>query len=246
MTDTTLQWQLAQQSQRFFFSIWEYVFATNSTNYDEYLIKVELDLRKFTPFTGPARHSMRARMWYGGAFFGMFGGCRKGRPAHFIREAQERPIYTALNTRQVDAGNPVFGEISVVFDSAYAKNATFFSIVDSGAWEGVCNGTVPPESYWPGPLDCSQPVAPGTYGALHHVLLASELLWKPANGVLSPIVSMLQRLYSELPPPTSTGSQIQYLEPDIAAAVLLPHGIKAVIGVFSMVFGSPSGKLLQQ
>jgi hypothetical protein len=100
--------------------------------------------------------------------------------------------------------------------------------------------------FWPGPLDCTQPVAPGMYGALHHVLLASELLWKPASDSISPIISTLQRLYAEVPPPTPTHSQLRYLEPDIAAAVLLPHGIKAVIGVFSMLFGTPGGELLQQ
>jgi hypothetical protein len=55
-TDTTLQWQMAQQSKGFFYSIWEYVFASNATNHDEYLVRAELGLRKFKPFTGSPSH----------------------------------------------------------------------------------------------------------------------------------------------------------------------------------------------
>ena len=133
-------------------------------------------------------------------------GTGAANPSTFA-EAAERPIYTALNTRGVDAGNPEFGPISVVFETGYVRDMAFVTAADSGAWVAICNATFNQghvEAVWPGPLDCTQPTAPGTFGALNHVVLASERLWRPSNGSSSPLVSMLARLYQRPPPPVST------------------------------------------
>lgn len=163
-------------------------------------------------------------------------------------------------TSGVDSGNPSFGPISVVFNASYARPSTYYNAVDSGVWEGVCNTTYnhnTPDGFWPGPFNCSQSTVPGTHGALNHVLLASELLWKPAKEsgagagagaarhVSSPIISTFRRLYQYPPPQSSTVSQIQYLEPDIAGAVHIPDGIKFVIGMYSSLFGTSDGRMLQ-
>jgi hypothetical protein len=254
--DTNLQWQVSHNKgggKRFFYSIWEFVFENKLVNNDKLVHLVEVDLRGFKAFTGANGTS----------------------PLNFT-EAQERPIYTALNTLGVDSGNPGFGPISVVFSSQYARNMTFINVADGGLWEAVCNTTYnhgKPSPFWPGPLDCSQPTAPGTFGALNHNILAAEMLWKhadigrgnsdatssssadspasnsPEQAVIaakSPLLLTLQRLFQDPPPAVSTQDQIKYLEPDIAGAVFIPDGIKFVIGVFSALFGTADGKLLQE
>ena len=55
----------------------------------------------------------------------------------------------------------------MVFDTEFVKNMTYFGIADSGMWEAVCNLTYnhgTPDKFWPGPLDCDQPTAPGIVG----------------------------------------------------------------------------------
>jgi hypothetical protein len=134
-----------------------------------------------------------------------------------LAEAQQRPLYTALNSRAVDAGNPPFGPIAAVFSNGYARNMTFIGVADSGMWESVCNrsftgGDAFVNPVWPGPLDCTQPTEPGTFGALNHVLLAAERLWRPANRSSSPLVTTLARLYQRPAPPLDSADAFMYLE----------------------------------
>ena len=50
-----------------------------------------------------------------------------------FQEAQDRGlIYVAHNMRQIDAGNPNFGNVAVVFRRDYAWNMTLMSPVDTG------------------------------------------------------------------------------------------------------------------
>ena len=78
VTDTTLHWQYQNNNgdAGFFFSIWEAVFARNITNDDPLVVLVEEDLRGFRKFTGV-----------------------NGTQPRTFAEAQERPIYAALNTQ---------------------------------------------------------------------------------------------------------------------------------------------------
>ena len=228
VSDTTLQWQFYNASG-YFSGIWEYIFLTNGSNNDPLIKVVEEDLRGFRAFGN---------------------GTGAINPSSFA-EAVERPIYTALNTRQVDAGNPDFGPVSVVFNTGYAKNMTFVTPADSGMFVAICNSSFNKgniSSFWPGPLDCTQPAAPGTFGALNHVLLASERLWRPANTTSgsSPLASSLRRLYQRPAPPADTADTFTYLEADLAGNALLPAAVKFVIGGFSQLFGTEDGRLLQR
>jgi hypothetical protein len=54
-------------------------------------------------------------------------------------EAVQRPIYTAVNTRKVDVGNPTFGPVSAIFAPGFVRNMTLIAPIDTGAWEGECN-----------------------------------------------------------------------------------------------------------
>jgi hypothetical protein len=56
-----------------------------------------------------------------------------------IAQAAERPIYTAVNSRRVDAGVPGFGSVSLVLSPKLARDATVLAPTDSGMYEGWCN-----------------------------------------------------------------------------------------------------------
>jgi hypothetical protein len=241
-----LQWQF---NKTFLYNIWEYIYEQHAVNSDPLITLVEEDLLGFKPFTG-----------------------NNSNPSSFS-EAQERPMYTALNRLGVDGGNPIFGPVSVVFSPDYVRNITFLTAIDNGMWEAECNFTFNHHNIsgsWPGPLDCSQSMTPGTYGAIAHVVLASEMFWKNAkyrdgSNFPSPLIIMLQRQYQQHPPDVNTHTQIQYLEADLAGAVFIPNGspngspsgstgpsngspngVKFVIGQAPSLFGTAAGLALQQ
>ncbi len=104
-------------------------------------------------------------------------------------EASDRLVYTALNTRRVAAGNPMFGSVSMVFNRAAVANMTLVAGSDTGLWEFACNKTGPgrPGHHGPGlRLNCSAlptTVNMGTLEHLDHLILANLGFW---NGTLHP------------------------------------------------------------
>lgn len=54
-------------------------------------------------------------------------------------EASDRLVYTALNTRRVDMGNPMFGDVSIVFSRANVSAMTLIAPIDTGLYEMGCN-----------------------------------------------------------------------------------------------------------
>jgi hypothetical protein len=76
-----------------------------------------------------------------------------GRSPASLDEAAQRPVYTAFNDRLVDAGNPHFGDICMVFSPDYVRPMTIVAPMDTGLWVMLCNqsgsgfGPPPPPCY---------------------------------------------------------------------------------------------------
>jgi hypothetical protein len=97
-------------------------------------------------------------------------------------------------------------------------------------------------------LNCSQPMQIGTYGALNHLIVPSDKIWgtSAVSPDLSPWLQVFRFLYEEPTPTISVYETFQYFEVDFAGTVLLPQGVNFVIASFPTLFGTPSGRVLQQ
>ena len=114
----------AETNASAFYNIWEYAVLSGSFNVLPATAMSEVNMFGFRAFTGG-------------------NATDPGSQPKSFSEAQERPIYTALNSRAVDSGNPTFGPISVVFRLGYVRNMTFIAPMDTGFWELFCNDTNP-------------------------------------------------------------------------------------------------------
>ena len=98
-------------------------------------------------------------------------------------EASSRVVYTAVNTRRIDLGNPIFGDVSVVFNRTELKDMILIAPLDSGIYEMSCNKSGPataPGSHHMNMGDCAawqDPTAVGTLDHLDHLLLPSLRFW---------------------------------------------------------------------
>jgi hypothetical protein len=259
--DTSLA---AERNASYFMNIWEYAFAVaHDFDVTPAAALIEVNAFGFPPFTGGNATDPGSQ------------------PASFA-EAQERPIYTALNARAVDAGNPNFGPISAAFAPSYVRNMTFVAPVDTGLWEMICNETHHFGDDDGGgddddsnsssssssssssraaprvgrkleqrrhrhryrhltaqlgqrhfrPFNCSA-WAGETYGTLEHldhVLLASDALWNNASTLLETLNRLFEPLGSGAATRVTGLQAFRYLEADLAGNVLLPAGVKHVLG----------------
>jgi hypothetical protein len=230
----------AEANASAFYNIWEYAFISGEESVLAATSFSETNMFGFKPFTGG-------------------NATDPGSQPKSFDEAQERPIYTALNTLVVDSGNPLFGPISAVFQPNFVRNMTFVAPMDTGYWEMFCNTTYPPAdgggfqsrfrlgmdpAVTPidgvggpprNPINCSAWGGHtfGTLGHLDHLLLLSERLW--LNH--STIQETFQRLFEPIPTAVPTlqtaaakGLQtMHYLEADLAGNVIFPDGVKSVL-----------------
>jgi len=165
-------------------------------------------------------------------------------------EAADRFPYVALNWAGVDAGNPGFGDVCVVFNNNAVQSSVQVAALDTGIWEMMCNHTSTNRS-WEMPINCSVPLpVTGTFEHFEHALLASFGFW--GNGT-SPIQEAL-RFLSRGPlsgkpylqaANISSDSMIRYLETDIIANVRFSQGVKFIVGTFGSLFGTDLGRQLQ-
>ena len=55
-----------------------------------------------------------------------------GKTPSSLAEAAQRPVYTAFNSRMVDAGNQHFGDVSMVYSPDFVKPMTIIAPMDTG------------------------------------------------------------------------------------------------------------------
>eukprot|EP01050_Picozoa_sp_SAG11_P003653 SAG11_NODE_212_length_12275_cov_5.098308_9_plen_444_part_00 len=84
---------------------------------------------------------------------GMFGmpEFANGRTPTSLEEAEQRPVYTAFNSRMVDAGNQHFGDVSMVYSPEFVRPMTIIAPMDTGMWTMTCNKSFS----FPPPPPCS-------------------------------------------------------------------------------------------
>ena len=124
--------------------------------------------------------------------------------------ATERPIYAAFNIFKVDAGNPIFGTLSFVFNRSYVAAQTIISPVDTGLLEMVCNKSLPLGGHHTHTGHCGafntsgsngmsgvawfsnssesdtshpSPVHLGTLDDWHHLVIPSDIFWSGNSSV---------------------------------------------------------------
>ncbi|CAE7788714.1 unnamed protein product [Symbiodinium sp. CCMP2456] len=162
-------------------------------------------------------------------------------PATLI-EAGERPVYSMVNLNMIDAGSPLYGDVSAVFSNKHILNSTLLSSVDSGFFQQYCIGgkTFPRLSY-----NCSAGRAfegLGTFLHNKHLFVNNMEFWKSGGTVQS----ALQR--GQLPwgsSPVPGHSFLNYLEATHLSKLHYPEAIRFLIGTFPVLFGTELGANLQ-
>lgn len=181
-----------------------------------------------------------------------------------MREAAERAPYCTLNLHRVDAGSPLYGDISAVFSPRVTSVSSVVSAVDTGGWSAMCNQSSeadadvflrglsphafgqPVNPVWPPPgynPNCSvykHFTDLGTSHSFDHLFLINEAYWNSSLGHL------LCRL---LGPPEKTpivgADLVHYWEVLPAAQLTYPLAVKFIIATFTSLFGTKNGRRLQ-
>jgi len=170
-------------------------------------------------------------------------------------EASSRVLYGAHELARIDCGNPLFGDLSLVFNTTHIKDYTIYSGADTGMFDMTCLGQSHHHS-WGHSLNCSGygTWQLGTYEDNLHLLLpntrffnessvvadahgrsyaARNLALRFARGILRWGEHTHNLTSEELTPGT-------YYEADPAMNVRFPTGVKALIASASL-FGSSAG-----
>jgi len=168
-------------------------------------------------------------------------------------EAADRMIYIALNTRQIDTGSlPNFGDVSAIFSSDYVHDMVEIAPVDTGHYMGSCNTSNGHNMNY----DCTswQPTTVGTLDFHDHLILANFGLLTSAYNEQTTIVeeavaffrrSAFAGSYASLTN-TSKDDSDRYWEAIILGNPRLPEGVKFLVANFGALFGTASGRRLQQ
>eukprot|EP00438_Fugacium_kawagutii_P018302 Skav212451 [mRNA] locus=scaffold385:43035:44417:+ [translate_table: standard] len=177
--------------------------------------------------------------WLETSFFGFKAFKEHAHPKNKL-EARERSAYFMLNSLRVDAGSPLFGDVSVVLKPSFAHATAIISPVDSGSWAGFCNGSYPTPrpsyvhncSAFPGHQGL------GTFHALDHLFGANEAYWTTPDAFLRP----LERLLASDDASTALNGNdlVRYFEVLPVAQVTFAD-VKFVIADFPHLFGTKRG-----
>jgi len=150
--------------------------------------------------------------------YGLRPFSKRGKPSN-LSEASERGPYCAVNSLRVDAGSPLYGDVSAVFSPKRMREISLLSAVDTGSFEGMCNSSSasrarhaylqsllsPSESLELrspfGPLEhnCSAflwgPGHLGTMDHFNHLLLINDVYWNATGS--GPLLSTIARIVAK-------------------------------------------------
>eukprot|EP00658_Telonema_sp_P-2_P053687 TRINITY_DN4228_c0_g1_i5.p1 TRINITY_DN4228_c0_g1~~TRINITY_DN4228_c0_g1_i5.p1 ORF type:complete len:348 (-),score=79.69 TRINITY_DN4228_c0_g1_i5:831-1874(-) len=172
--------------------------------------------------------------------YGLKAFSHRGTPAS-IEEAHERGVYNIVNTARVDMGSVLYGDVSAVLSREYIGRMTLLSAVDTGGWTYMCNSTDPKSPYQ---VDCDgYQFALGTLGHLDHLILANTRFWQGQSS----LASVFARLVRPWGVNRILGKALPtYWEAVPAGELVFPDAVHFVIGSFVALFGTNTGRLLQQ
>eukprot|EP00931_Biecheleriopsis_adriatica_P057806 TRINITY_DN34314_c0_g1_i1.p1 TRINITY_DN34314_c0_g1~~TRINITY_DN34314_c0_g1_i1.p1 ORF type:complete len:465 (-),score=83.94 TRINITY_DN34314_c0_g1_i1:26-1420(-) len=194
------------------------------------------------------RHGVQIRNWTTGmddvetGFYGLRPFAQRGNPKS-ISEAKERAPYCFLNIMGIDAGSPLYGDVSLVLSPQAARSTSLLAPFDTGSWSIMCNSSMksPPAAY---DHDCSAfqgSAGLGTLQDFDHLLLANEKYWANASS----LIRKLERLFSPSTEALKGQDFVHYIEALPAGEIRFPEHIKFVIASFPSLFGTAVGERLR-
>jgi len=161
-----------------------------------------------------------------------------------LREAAERAPYFAVNLRRVDAGSPLYGDVSAVLAPRLARASSAVSAVDTGGWSHLCinaSSFESPPGFFQNCSAYSKDSGMGTLEDFDHLLLVSERYWGFSLG------QALCRMVEPWGRTSLRGADlIQYWEALPMAELTYPSSVKFLLGSFPSLFGSGAGAKLQE
>ena len=195
--------------------------------------------------------------------FGLAPFVNASRPT--VAEANGRLIYVALNSLKVDAGNPQFGTISVVFRSDTVGDLLEIAPVDTGMWESPCNtSSGAGHSSFGRALNCKawSPWTVGTADALRHLILPTSDLHRNASTgavfgdyTMDILIAIFARMEhagwngASTTPPLSANDIMSYWESDIVGNVIYDPArpvVKMIVASWSDHFATPVAETLRE
>jgi len=167
-------------------------------------------------------------------------------------EASDRLIYVANNMRQVDTGNSLFfGNISAVFRTGKIRDNVLIAPVDTGIWEGSCNGSQGPDL----PINCSAwtDLSVATLNDHNHLLLNNLYVWAQTQNfsIFEEAFQLFSRSaiskggYADIPP-ISDSTLTHYYESNIIGNPRFPAAVKFLVASFTSLYGSSAGRKAQK
>lgn len=158
-------------------------------------------------------------------------------------EARERAPYFAVNLYKVDAGSPLYGDVSVVLSTTIGSESSLISAVDSGGWNTLC--AEGGRHNWFN-VNCSaygrNESGMGTFQHFDHLLLQNDGYWH--NRTLERLACRTLSPWGMFP--LHGSDLIHYFEALPLARIPYPAGIKFLIGSFRSLFGTKMGSQLQR
>ena len=182
-----------------------------------------------------------------------------------VATAADRPFYAAVNMYRGSGGNPQCGPVSVVLSRRYLAGQILGAPVDTGFFYGACangqstgklgNVTLAVCDAWDSPRTL------GTPPYLSHLLLPYLRFYnetEPIAGADYPsykLARLLTRLLSRRTYATARPSpmplnfvenSLGYFELNPAALIDFPAGVKMLVGMFELLWGTTAGEQLRR
>eukprot|EP01062_Namystynia_karyoxenos_P006057 TRINITY_DN1211_c0_g1_i1.p1 TRINITY_DN1211_c0_g1~~TRINITY_DN1211_c0_g1_i1.p1 ORF type:complete len:492 (+),score=83.03 TRINITY_DN1211_c0_g1_i1:80-1477(+) len=181
----------------------------------------------------------------------------KNRTWPSFEEASDRVIYGASNLWRIDSGNPLFGDVTVVFNNTELIDNVIVNAMDTGLYIlGCTNHSM---DYRVPYQNCSgwAPPSVGTLKHYYHIMLPNWRVWNTSEGVRAEganypaynAARMLSRfLLTWHKAPNMTADELatgEYWETDIAMNPMYPYGVRFIIGSVLSLFGTSVGQRLR-
>eukprot|EP00040_Diaphanoeca_grandis_P034216 m.211239 g.211239 ORF g.211239 m.211239 type:complete len:504 (-) comp33104_c4_seq14:15-1526(-) len=185
-----------------------------------------------------------------------------------LKTATDRPYYAALNMYRGSGGNPQCGPVSAVLSRRYVAEQILAAPVDTGFFQGACgNGqttgklgpvTLPVCNAWP---NGSRTLGVPPY--LNHLLEPFVHYYNESEADVGPtfwnlkLARLLTRFISrktyadssqqsQALPLNFVENTLGYFELNPLESIIFPTGIKMMIGMYELLFGTPRGDVLRQ
>jgi len=161
-----------------------------------------------------------------------------------MSEASERGAYCVVNNLQVDAGSPLYGDVSAVFSQQAVRRTALLSAIDTGSYQNMCvKAACGPEAI---DHNCSAytPLQDlGTMDHFNHLFLIHADFWN-GSTILATQFARLEGDWGSHA--LVSRNLLRYWEAVPAGTMHYPEDVKFLIGSFPVLFGTQVGAQLQK